>query len=187
MYDGEPASPDTSGPTCAGLANLGTACADAVASCFCDSAGIRTLACREPRDDRDRGKVIAPVTATRVITPSPSTGEGSARAGRNRSLERASPAAATGSWEAASDVGLELRPNVWLQSVASVPTLRRELSRSGRPRASPSHRDFPRSGSWTVLFRRPVASAIPLSAADRQHLGDRRCPRPSTRCSRTLL
>jgi len=35
--------------------------------------------------------------------------------------------------------------------------------------------------------RRPVASAMPLSAADRQHLGDRRCPRPSTRCSRTLL
>jgi len=62
-----------------------------------------------------------------------------------------------------------------------------DLARSGRPRASPSHRDFPRSGSWTVLFRRPVASAIPLSAADRQHLGDRRCPRPSTRCSRTLL
>ena len=34
------------------------------------------------------------------------------------------PPAATRSWEAASDVGLELRTNVWLQSVASVPTPR---------------------------------------------------------------
>jgi hypothetical protein len=28
------------------LANLGTACADAIASCFCDPAGIRALDCR---------------------------------------------------------------------------------------------------------------------------------------------
>lgn len=41
------------------------------------------------------------------------------------------------------------------QSVASVLTLRPGLSRSGRPRASPSHRDFPRSGSWTVLCSAP--------------------------------
>jgi hypothetical protein len=33
------------------LANLGTACADAVASCFCDSAGSGTLDCRVPHDE----------------------------------------------------------------------------------------------------------------------------------------
>lgn len=101
--------------------------------------------------DRKRADPIACRLDRGRTEASPKQWRGSARAGRNRSLERASPPAATRSWEAASDVGLELRTNVWLQPVASVPSLRPGLSRSGRPRASPSHRDFPRSGSWTVL------------------------------------
>jgi hypothetical protein len=60
----------------------------------------------------------------------------------------------------------------------------------GRPRLHVVHLGF-RAGYTGVVdcpvFRRPVASAMPLSAADRQHLGDRRFPRPSTRCSRIPL
>ena len=152
----------------------------------CASRYVRTSKEVSTTGDRKRAGPIA----CRLIGGRPrrrrSSGEGSARAGRNRSLERSSPPAATRSWEAASgasrivrpglrsrfpalkrdlgsgfgcnvcgrptsDVGLELRTNVWLQLSASVPTLRPGLSRSGRPRASPSHRDCPRSGSWTVL------------------------------------
>lgn len=138
----------------------------------------RSQACRSDRlparsgDDRGVAEAVA---------------RGLPELGGNRSLERASPPAAPGSWEAASDVGLKLRTNGWLQSVASVPTLRPGLSCSGRPRASPSHGISPGQVRGLSCVRRPVASAMPLSAADRQHLGDRRCPRPSTRCRRTLL
>ena len=69
-----------------------------------------------------------------------------------------------------------------------VPTLRPGLSRSGRPGRRPATGIAPRSGVRELsCVWRPVASAMPLSAADGQHLGERRCPRPSTRCSRTLL
>jgi len=45
------------------LANLGTACADAVASCFRDSAGIRSLDCRVPRRSQTwRSSHPAPAT-----------------------------------------------------------------------------------------------------------------------------
>ena len=51
---------------CADVANLGTACADAVASCFRDSAGIRALDCRVPRRSQTwRSSRPAPATTRR--------------------------------------------------------------------------------------------------------------------------
>jgi hypothetical protein len=138
----------------------------------------RSQACRSDRlparsgDDRGVAEAVA---------------RGLPELGGNRSLERASPPAATGSWETASDVGLGLRTNVWLQSVASVPTLRPGLSALDDPGRRPATGISPGHVRGLSCVRRPVASAMPLSAADRQHLGDRRCPRPSTRCSRTFL
>jgi len=118
----------------------------------------RARAGTSERRRRSRRPAIASVP---IRSPARSTGDdrgvaeavarGLPELGGTDRLRGVSPPAATRSWEAASAVGLELRTNVWLQSVANVLTLRPGLSRSGRPRASPSHRDFPRSGSWTIL------------------------------------